>query len=272
MFTEKTFNTSVVSINYAEGPAYGTPLVMLHGATLRWQSFLPVLPSLSFRYHTYALDLRGHGRSGHMTGAYRVADYAADVVQLLRERVAEPAILLGHSLGADVAIQVAAEAPTLTYAVVLDEPGLYVISEGRLPAHPIYHRLKTLHDLLGMERSMEDIISAVGALLPAADNVSVRAWAKSLSQLDPDALTHIIENRTHEHYRPNELLPKIACPALLLQGNPALEGLVEDPDAERALALLAQGTHVRLQEVGHGLHGAQPTTFFQLVSSFLESL
>jgi 3-oxoadipate enol-lactonase len=120
---------------------------------------------LSFRYHTYALDLRGHGCSGRRSGAYRVADYAADVVQLLRERGDQPAILVGHSLGGDVGVQVAAEAPTLTYAVILDEPGLYVMAEGRLAAHPIYKRLQTLHDLLGMERSMEEIIFRVGEQL-----------------------------------------------------------------------------------------------------------
>jgi len=34
-----------------------------------------------------------------------------------------------------------------------------------LAAHPIYKRLQTLHDLLGMERSMEEIIFRVGEQL-----------------------------------------------------------------------------------------------------------
>jgi pimeloyl-ACP methyl ester carboxylesterase len=90
MLTEKTFETGTVSIHYAEGPVSGRPLVMLHGGTLRWQDFLPVLPLLSFRYHTYALDLCGHGRSGRMPGAYRIDQFADDVEQFLRVLVAEP--------------------------------------------------------------------------------------------------------------------------------------------------------------------------------------
>jgi pimeloyl-ACP methyl ester carboxylesterase len=91
MLIEKTFDTDVVSLNYAEGPLHGLPLVMLHGTSLCWQTFLPNLPTFSFRYHTYALDLRGHGRSGRQPGAYRVVDHAADVVRFLRAHMAEPA-------------------------------------------------------------------------------------------------------------------------------------------------------------------------------------
>jgi pimeloyl-ACP methyl ester carboxylesterase len=81
MLTEKTFDTGAVAIHYAEGPACGMPLVLVHGANSRWQSFLPVLPMLSFRYHTYALEMRGFGRSGRTPGAYHMADFASDIVQ-----------------------------------------------------------------------------------------------------------------------------------------------------------------------------------------------
>ena len=108
MITEKEFDTGTVSIHYAEGPASGRPLVLLHGGSLRWQDYLPVLPLLSFRYHTYALDLRGHGQSGRTPGAYRIEHFADDVVHFLHERVASPAALLGYSMGAHVAMEVAA--------------------------------------------------------------------------------------------------------------------------------------------------------------------
>jgi hypothetical protein len=37
MLTEKTFDTGSLKINFAEGPANGMPLVLLHGGTARWQ-------------------------------------------------------------------------------------------------------------------------------------------------------------------------------------------------------------------------------------------
>jgi pimeloyl-ACP methyl ester carboxylesterase len=85
MLTEKIFDTGVVALNYVEGPPSGLPLVLLHGVTLRWQDFLNVMPTLAFRYHSYALDFRGHGCSGHVADAYRIVDYTQDVIHFLRQ-------------------------------------------------------------------------------------------------------------------------------------------------------------------------------------------
>jgi hypothetical protein len=43
MLKEQTFDTGTVTINYAEGPPSGSPLVLLHSGGDRWQSFLPIL-------------------------------------------------------------------------------------------------------------------------------------------------------------------------------------------------------------------------------------
>ena len=40
MLIEKYFDAGSLKINFAEGPANGTPLVLLHGATARWQELL----------------------------------------------------------------------------------------------------------------------------------------------------------------------------------------------------------------------------------------
>ena len=37
---ERTIDTGQVVLNYAEGPAHGAPLVLLHGLGRRWQIFL----------------------------------------------------------------------------------------------------------------------------------------------------------------------------------------------------------------------------------------
>ena len=62
MLTEQSFNTGTVTINYAEGGASGQPLLLLHGGSARWQSFLPIIPELGQYWHLYVPDLRGHGK------------------------------------------------------------------------------------------------------------------------------------------------------------------------------------------------------------------
>ena len=63
MLTERSFDAGEVTINFAEGPANGPPLVLLHGGTDRWASFESVIPALKEEWHIYALDFRGHGKS-----------------------------------------------------------------------------------------------------------------------------------------------------------------------------------------------------------------
>ncbi len=274
MLTEKTFDTGTVKINYAEGPPSGMPLVMLHGVTTWWQTFLPVLPWFLVRYHVYALDLRGHGRSGRAPGAYSIGNDAEDGIAFLRDQVAEPAVLLGWSLGAMASILVAAQAPALVHAIVLEDPPLDVMTETAAspPTVAAFQMFRAWREVITMDGSTEERLSAVAAIIPQADAATVRRRLKQLNQCDPEMLTLIVERKKFEPYRWQELLPQIPCPVLLLQADPASGAAVEDHDAELAASLLADCTHVRLPGVGHGIHAEQPTTFSRIVMDFLESL
>lgn len=111
IINEQAFHTGVVTINYAEGPPSGPPLVLLHGGSARWQSFDTIIPDLAVRWHLYAPDLRGHGKSGRVQGHYRLQDYAEDIIAFLQQCLSEPVYLIGHSLGGMVALLVAAQCP-----------------------------------------------------------------------------------------------------------------------------------------------------------------
>ena len=274
MLQEQTFDAGAASINYAVGPPGGRPLVLLHGVTGRWQTWLPVMPDLAIRWRLFALDLRGHGRSGRVPGAYRVTDYAGDVIALLRGQVGEPAVLVGHSLGAIVAIAVAAEAPETVRAVVLEDPPLAAFRHRRLRDRPEHGGFTASRDLARSGRTVDELAAALRDLQPGQDAVALRARATQLSQLDPDVLTLVLEDRAKEGFDLDACLQRITCSVLLLQGNPALGGALEDVDAQRAANLLTRGIYVRMPEVGHGIHAAdqgQPIAFCRLVHQFLES-
>ncbi len=73
MLQEKTFAAGAANLNYLDyGPSSAAPLVMLHGGAWRWQEYLSLIPSLGQRWHIYALDLRGNGRSGWVPDKYRL--------------------------------------------------------------------------------------------------------------------------------------------------------------------------------------------------------
>jgi pimeloyl-ACP methyl ester carboxylesterase len=141
---EHRFDTGTVTINYAEGPPSGPPLVWLHGGTAHWQYYQEVLPDLAARLSLYAPDFRGHGGSGRVPGRYRFQDYADDIVAFLRGCVGERAFLFGHSLGGSIALMVAAQVPDLVRALVVGDSLLTGSGFGRERA-----KIEAWRDLAG---------------------------------------------------------------------------------------------------------------------------
>jgi pimeloyl-ACP methyl ester carboxylesterase len=76
-----------------------------------------------------APDLRGRGRSANLSEPYGISVHIADLVAVLDHVGAHRAIVVGHSMGCDVAARFAADHPQRTAAVVLLDGGLPLLSE-----------------------------------------------------------------------------------------------------------------------------------------------
>jgi pimeloyl-ACP methyl ester carboxylesterase len=273
MLTEKTFDAGAVSINYAEGPKAGPSVVLLHGVTGRWQRFLHLLPVLTQRWHVVAADLRGHGRSGHVAEGYGIMEYARDVIGLIRHLGDEPAVVLGHSLGAIVGIGVASEAPDAVRGLILEDPPL-----GAFRGRPFVERnehsgFTVLRDLVREGHPPDELARRLAALDAGPVTLAHRMRASSLGQIDPDVLTLIIENRAVDGFDLEDRLRRVSCPTLLLHGNQDLGAALSIAEAEWAAALLADGILEAFPETGHHLLGGPNSTserFRQVVTGFLE--
>lgn len=98
----------------------GRNVMLLHGWTCDSHDWSWQLPVLESRYRVVAADLRGHGRSEVMPpGAYTPADYVADIEALLSTRYAgQRFVIVGHSMGGQIAARLAQKRPDLVDAVV----------------------------------------------------------------------------------------------------------------------------------------------------------
>lgn len=85
-----------------QGPA----LVLIHGVGLRAEAWGAVLPCLSAHYRVFAVDMPGHGGSA-LEGVQSLDDYV-DRVQCFVETLEAPAHVAGHSMGAIIAMKLAA--------------------------------------------------------------------------------------------------------------------------------------------------------------------
>ena len=288
MLKEQAFDTGEVTLNYAEGPPSGSPLVLLHGFTRRWQDFLPLLPVLSLRWHIYAPDFRGHGRSGRVPGRYEVEDFVSDIGAFVRDVVKAPAVLFGHSLGAQFALEVAARAPDSVRAVIVADVPLSTETWAAQPIHLEF--LARMRELAGWEVSMGELTNALAKVpvpgqepatsfgeSPDVISVELREWARTLSQLDPEVLGSHAEGRRDEFIAAfdfENVLRAISCPVLLLQGEPSHGGMMTDADVEYAMGRLPEAYHVQIEDVDHGLGIDlwEVAPVLRAVSSFLESL
>ncbi len=281
---ERIFDTGEVRLNYAEGPAHGPPLVLLHGLGRRWQVFLPVIPALSLRWHIFAPDLRGHGKSSHVARGYHGPQYSEDIARLLRERVSAPAVLFGHSLGGMLGMQVASDHPELVSALIL---GDNMIVARRLH-NPMYTALFSgLRDLARRGGAVEQVADGIGRIvlpvtgtdelvtireLPGNDEAYLLSWARCVQQADADAYDMTLDGSSLEGWDGEAVLRGIACPTLLLQGSQELGGLMSDADVALATRVLPHHTHVKFRNLGHALFIQQPEPVLRAVTNFLESL
>ncbi|KPZ09475.1 Hydrolase, alpha/beta fold family [Pseudomonas syringae pv. spinaceae] len=94
------------------GPEDGQPVIALHGWLDNANSFARLAPHLD-GLRIVALDLAGHGHSDHRPAgaAYALADYVFDVLQVAEQLGWQRFALLGHSLGAIIAVLLASSLP-----------------------------------------------------------------------------------------------------------------------------------------------------------------
>jgi len=109
-----------VRLAYVEhGSPDGIPLVLLHGVTDSWRSFEPVLAHLPASLHAFAISQRGHGDSSRPDEGYTFADMAGDLAAFIDALAIERPVVVGHSMGASVAMRFAIDHPDRLRALVL---------------------------------------------------------------------------------------------------------------------------------------------------------
>ena len=69
-FSEKTYDTGSVKLNYVVGPKNGPSLLLIPAQMGMWESYKKVLLPLSKIFQVYAIDVRGHGKSSWTPGHY----------------------------------------------------------------------------------------------------------------------------------------------------------------------------------------------------------
>jgi pimeloyl-ACP methyl ester carboxylesterase len=149
-----------VSLAVAEwpGPAKGPAIVCVHGLTANHTCWASVADVLSPAHRLIAYDLRGRGESDKPDKGYSLAVHGDDLEGLLDHFGLKKAVLIGHSLGAHIAVRFAATRPQRVAKLVLVDGGLDV-------RHEVIESLRPAINRLGVEfPSLELFMGFVRAL------------------------------------------------------------------------------------------------------------
>ena len=131
--------------HYVQWGELGTPIVCVSGITANAFCFQAFADDLAHDHRIIAYDLRGRGDSDKPEHSYSVAIHASDLAKLIDAWGLEHPVVLGHSLGAFVALYFAAHYPDKLSKLILvdagaspawktvdDRPGWLAVSMGRL--------------------------------------------------------------------------------------------------------------------------------------------
>ncbi len=264
-----------------EYPADKPTLLLLHGVARNGRDWEPLLPELAADFCIVALDHRGHGGSEWVPGEYLVADYCRGAVAFVRSQFSEPITVMGHSLGAMVALAVAAECGAFVERVVLEDPPFHTM--GRGIGTTLYQaQFAGMQEVARRGDAAEAMTDALAEIrIPSEggmirlgdvrDRASLEFLAECLAQVDPDVFAPIVSGKWLDGYDAEALWPRVLCPTLLLQGDPSAGGLFTDRDVDGARRGLRVHRHIRFAGIGHQIHRSAPAEVAAALRGFGKS-
>ncbi len=252
--------TSAAGLHY-EVRGSGAPLVLLHGFSLDLRMWDAQVGWLARDHRVVRYDMRGHGRSAEAGAPF---SHHEDLAGLLEELGLERAVLVGLSMGAEVAIDFAIAHPERVSGLVLASPGL----SGYQP-----------------QGSFEWMGAVMTALQAGDARAATRAWVETpLMRIegDPgaDAAMRVIaldnwdvwtgDPSLRRRLDPPAVgrLAEIDAPTLVLVG--AADLLDTRAVADTLAARVPGAEKVTVPGAGHLLNLAAPAAFDAALQAFLE--
>jgi Predicted hydrolases or acyltransferases (alpha/beta hydrolase superfamily) len=246
-----------LNVNYYDKGS-GNVILFLHGWGSHFMLFGDILDSLTSHYRVLALDFPGCGGTPEPPQAWTLDDYCDFVTAFLQERGVERVILLGHSHGGRVSIQLAARAAlpfAITKLILVDSAGVRAKrTTAQKSRTAVYKTVRNLLSVRWVEEQFPEALEAWRARHGSADyNAASPIMRETLVNMVNMDLTH--------------LMPLIGQPVLLIWGE--RDDATPLSDAKTMERLFPDAGLVVLPGAGHYSFLEQKYTFMRVLDSFL---
>jgi len=250
---------------YEAGMDHDKSVVLIHGigdkASRDWNSLIPIL---SRYYHVVTFDLPGFGRSTKANKLYSPTKYVAFVRYVSHRYTRGPFYIVGHSMGAAIALRYAATYPGDVSALVLaDVAGiLHRMAYSQYLSHLEIDLIPSL-----FPNQREQLNQLVGNVLGALEHlkpdpeliVSQAALRHDILGSDPAkiaGLALVLDDFSN-------VIPRVQAPTLIIWGDH--DPLAPLRTAEVLTANIPQAQLKILQDCGHTPMDDRPRAFNELV-------
>lgn len=259
-WTENFFDTRGCHIRYFRTDGAKPSMLLLHGAMNNGLCWTRVAKALEIDYDIVMPDLRGHGKSISKKKEYSLSEIVEDTAELINHLKIAPVILMGHSMGAQMATELGARYPDLVKKLVLEDPAYFFKNPtffSLLSYNWIIRRNKRRNlaqirkfcDKINKEWHEEDKIQWVVARKQFAENAG-----KFSKSFDPKRKWH-------------EIFPKVRAPTLLLISE---NGVITRSEAAQYIIELGDATCEYIENAGHNIRRDNFDVFMETVRAFLK--
>ena len=195
-----------LKIEYTEQGS-GAPILLLHGWGSSKEVFAGIMNTLSDRYRLVALDFPGCGASDIMKTPWTLEDYCSFVMKFMEQLDLRDPILIGHSNGGRISMNLAAKHMVSPPKIVLlDAAGLIPEKNFKQKFRAkSFKAIKRVLTLPGIKNHSEELLAKARAHYGSADYNAA-----------PEVLRNTLVSLVNTDLR--EILPNIACPTLLIWG------------------------------------------------------
>ena len=255
-------------VQHLASASIGAPrLLLVHGSGASTHSWRALVPLLHPQFEIVALDLPGHGFTSPLPSAPTLPAVAAAVGDLLEVARLAPALVIGHSAGAAIAVQMALDGRVTPRAIV-SLNGAFVPFRG-LPGM-LFAPLARLLTLGGLA----PWLFALRAHDPAAVRLLIASTGSTLDAAGQALYARLLQRQAHVAGTLSMManwdlapllarLPALCVPLWLVTGSD--DRTVPPAQADEVQALLPAAQRVHLPGLGHLAHEEDPAAAAALV-------
>ena len=270
-YSEGDLKVKGIKIHYYRTGGSKPPFVLLHGATDNGLCWTPVAEFLAGKYDVIMTDSQGHGLSDRLDPSFTFENHTTQMVGLIKELGLKKPLIMGHSMGAGTAVNIAVDCPSLPKAIILEDPAwrLPESLESQNDQEKVKQREAFMKSMAGVgQRTLDEIIAEGRAANPRWSEAEIVPWAKSKLQFDPSLFSKmIISHRSYE-----ELVPQIKCPTLLIFSDGGLVTAEAAAHASKLWISKQPFRSVQIKGAGHNIRREQFEVFKETLTRFLREI